>query len=167
MIRTVRSAAATAALAAAALVSVPGTALADVVVGPTFVLGNANQIAGGDIRNVIGSDDVSGELPGVGLPAPAAPILILTGVRVPFPGLFRVSQEGGEYPYALSPSTLGVIAPLAASSTAVYEAPDGRSRVEFVLKAGERPMCTADGDVTCRFDFDRSRGQEVFLVEGR
>ena len=166
IIRTVHSAAATAVFAAAALVSVPGTALADVV-GPTFVIGNANQIAGGDIRNIIGSDDgVAGELPGIGLPAPAAPIWIVVGPGVPFQGLERVSQEGGEYPRVLPPNSLASITRLAASSTAVYEAPGGRGRLEFVLQEGERPKCTAEGSLTCRFDFDQHRGQEVFLVDG-
>jgi hypothetical protein len=167
VIRTVRNAAAMAALAAAALVSVPGTALADTVVGPTFVIGNANQIAGGDIRNVLGSDDgVVGELPGIGLPAPGAPIWIEVGPSVPLPGLFRVSQEGGEYPRVLPPDSLALIAPLDASSTASYETPGGNGHVEFILKQDERPRCTADGDVTCRFGFDPRRGQEVFIVDG-
>lgn len=167
-IRTARSAAATAVLAAAALVSVPGTALADVVVGPTFVIGNANQIAGGDIRNIIGSDDdgVVGELPGIGLPAPAAPIWIVAGPGVPRPGLERVSQEGGEYPRVLPPNSLAAITRLDASSTAVYEAPGGSGRLKFVLQEGERPKCIADGSVTCRFDFDQRQGQEVFVVDG-
>lgn len=166
MIRTVRTAAATAVLAAAALVSVPGTALADTVVGPTFVIGNGNQSAGGDIRNVLGSDDFGGTLPGVGVPAPAAPIWIATGSTVPFPGPVRVSQEGAEYPDSLFPGSLGAIVPLAASSTAVYETPGGSGHVKFVLEDGVRPECTADGDVTCRFDFDPRRDQEVFLVDG-
>lgn len=162
MIRTfVRGAVATAALAGAALVSVPGTALADTVVGPTFVIGNVvgNTVGGSD-------DGLGGELPGGVLPPAATePVRIVVGGSLRTP-LQLVSSEGAEFPRALLPNYLAIIMPFAAHAEGRYQLPGDAGGVRFVVDAGERPKCTAYGAVSCRFDFDRFTQMEVFIVDG-
>lgn len=151
MNRTVRSAALTAALGAAALVNNPAAALADAASpGPGITINcDYCQIAGGDIFNV-GNGDGAGETPGVG----EGQVLIgmLSTVF-----LQKVSQVGdGYFPRFTSDYTAIAVGPV----SVVYAAPEGYPNLGQVRISVNPPevTCTADGQLACmvrKFGSDR------------
>ncbi len=159
MNRSLKSAALTAALATAALVSVPAVASADAyasTTGPAPVIacdGNC-QIAGGSIFNA-GRDNIVGDgadTPGVGLPAPAREFTISVGAGVH--GLSLASQYGsGNYPSFLFTNSLTVIQ-VDGPSRVEYRTLDGQGLVRITVNdvGQEEPVCLSGGTVTCRVE---------------
>lgn len=172
MIRTVRGAALTAVLAAAALVTIPATAAADDSgTGPDIVINNIYQVAGGGIfnaggDNIVGNGTSAGEMPG--LVVPGSSTVVAFEVRnVPYPGLSRVSQEGGDYPEFVPPS-YRVFVPVGGASTVVYQSDEGRGHVTITLKAGEtQPTCTSDGNLGCEIDPRSQDFPRPLIIDGR
>ncbi|MFF3611881.1 hypothetical protein [Streptomyces sp. NPDC002580] len=177
MIRTVAKAAV---LLGAALLSVPGTAVAADRDGdaPLVVINNVHQYAGGDIfevgrDNFVGSGNGNGaaQPSGVGTPgATTAVVRIVTGYSVPNSGVPLVSHEGsGDYPRALYPA-YNVQVPIDGSSSAVYRTEDSAGTVAVNATVGAdgrvNPGCTAEGTLVCRVDYD-GQGNPFLKVDGR
>ncbi|MFF3889753.1 hypothetical protein [Streptomyces sp. NPDC001914] len=173
-----RTVARAAALLVSALVALPGTAAvaADKGDGPLIVINNVNQRADGDIfnvghDNVVGSGNGNGaQASGVGAPgATTAAVRIISGSRLPFDGVRLASQDGsGEYPAVIYPN-YSVIVPIDGPSTALYrsEGDAGQVRVTATVETDGKvkPACAAEGNLTCRVDYD-AQGQYL-VIDGR
>ncbi|MEY9968745.1 hypothetical protein ABIA33_006832 [Streptacidiphilus sp. MAP12-16] len=127
----------------------PGTAIADARGAGTTVVGDGNQVAGGDIfnaghDNIVGSGDVGG---GVGAGAPSADKVVL--ILTIEPNFFArlVSHTGDAvFPELLVGAIPGVVrfttSGAAAMSTAVYDGGSAAPRYALTL------LVSADGTPT-------------------
>lgn len=151
MIRTPRSAA-LAVLAAAALVSIPGTAFADAsaagpVPGPGYnngiVINQIFQYAGGDIYNA-DDDGIVENPPGTGVPF--AQFRITNSASS---ALERVSQQGADYPPLVYPG-VNVFLQTGGPSSAEYRAANGSGTVFIDATNDTYVNCHGEGSLECR-----------------
>lgn len=172
MNRSLKSAALTAALATAALVSVPATASADAyasTTGPAPVIacdGNC-QIAGGSIfnaghDNIVGSGDVGDdEAPGAGFTV--THMDIQAGPNG-FP-LRRVSLSGNaSYPEVINPDSR-TSADSRDASSAVYEG--NNARLQINVDSQGMASCSAAGFVGCSVINGGAAGLHVAIITVR
>ncbi|MBR7832474.1 hypothetical protein KDL01_04350 [Actinospica durhamensis] len=165
MIRTVRSAALIGLLATAALAGIPAIASADAAEQTPGITINCEycQIAGGDIfnagrDNIVGNDNGTGEMPGVGLP-PTVRVEFRVGRLPSEQSLYKVVQEGGgAWPARLPENSINSF-PVDDLSYAVYESAGGLGHVR--INGFIRPTCTSDGDLIC------FRGERDLMIQVR
>ncbi|WP_034271602.1 hypothetical protein [Actinospica robiniae] len=155
MIRTPRSAA-FALLAAAALVSIPGTAFADASAaghdaGPGFnngiIINQTYQHIDGNVYNADDDGIVDG-LPGAGAPF----VQFRLSNRSPF-ALERTSQQGAEYPRFLLAGSLAFVQ-TTDPSTADYQSAGAPGTVHIDATDPQDLRCSGTGSLQCRVEFN-------------
>lgn len=166
MIRTPRSAALAvlAAVAAAALVSLPGTAFADASglgagPGPGFnngiVVHNFYQFAGGDISNTDDGDGIIENPPGAGVPFAQFQI-----ANHASSALRLVSQQGADYPPFLNSQSAGFVQ-ASGPSTADYQSAGAPGSVHIDATQESQPTCSGNGSLQCHVEFSPAGVQLV------